>query len=47
MIEVHTWIFVAIILGLIVAVVMLQLKQKEVDKLKKKIKDWESHSRPG
>lgn len=47
MIEVSTWIFVAMIVGLIVAGVFLDIQDKKIKQLKKDIKRWEDSSHPG
>lgn len=39
MIEVRIWIFVAMIIGLVVAAIMLEVQQKKINKLKEKLKN--------
>jgi hypothetical protein len=47
MIEVHTWIFVVMISGLILGGVALDIQHKQIKKLQKEIKKREQLTHPG
>jgi hypothetical protein len=37
MIEIQTWLFVALVIGLIISGILLEVQQTKINKLKKKI----------
>jgi hypothetical protein len=47
MMEINTWIFVAMIAGLIVAGVFIDIQDKKIKQLRKDIKHLEDCSHPG
>lgn len=47
MIEVHTWIFVVMVVALIIGSFYTGYQEYKIKKLKKNIKHWENCSHPG